>query len=143
MKIAAMFDDIRQALLQRPITRRYPFERTPPSEHLRGRLNWNPAQCTGCALCTKDCPADAIKLITVDKAKKRFVIEYSVDRCTFCGQCVESCRFNCLTLASDQWELAALDTHSFTSYLGDPADVDVVLARSAAPKPELQPAEQP
>ena len=136
MKVASMLDDVMRSLTQRPITQQYPVVRTATPDRLRGHLSWAPTGCTGCALCTKDCPADAIKLITVDKATKQFIFEYSVDKCIFCGQCVESCRFDCLNLDHDDWELSALSTDDFTSYLGDKANVDIVVARDAAAKTE-------
>jgi formate hydrogenlyase subunit 6/NADH:ubiquinone oxidoreductase subunit I len=108
MRIGTMLGDIIRSLVHRPATRRYPFERPPTPERLRGALRWDPARCTGCSMCAKDCPANAIELITLDKAKKRFVLRYHVDRCTFCAQCVQTCNFGCLELSNDRWELAAL-----------------------------------
>ena len=131
MKIGTMLRDVVRSLFRRPATRRYPFERTPAPEHLRGALRWNPERCTGCCMCTKDCPANAIELITVDKASKRFVLRYHIDRCTFCAQCVQTCRFGCLDMSADQWELAALGKEPFTVYYGDEADVTAVLANHA------------
>jgi formate hydrogenlyase subunit 6/NADH:ubiquinone oxidoreductase subunit I len=133
MKIGTMLRDIAQSLFRRPATRRYPAERRAPPERLRGALRWNPERCTGCRMCTKDCPANAIELITLDKAGKRFVLRYHLDRCTFCAQCVQTCRFGCLEMANDQWELAALRKEPFTVYYGNDADVEAVLAGRARP----------
>lgn len=69
MKIATMLGDVWQSIWQRPITQKYPFERLEAPVRLRGKLHWNPEKCTGCALCNKDCPANAIEIITVDKKK--------------------------------------------------------------------------
>ena len=41
---------------------------------LRALLQFNPEKCTGCGVCVKDCPAEALELITLDKASKRFVL---------------------------------------------------------------------
>ncbi len=133
MKIGAIFDDVVRSLFKRPATEKYPFVRREAPEHLRGRLSWTPEGCTGCAICVKDCPSNAIELITVDKASKRFVVQYHVDRCTFCAQCVENCRFDCLKMSNTQWELAALNKQPFTLYFGNDADVEAVLAKSARP----------
>lgn len=135
MKIGTMLRDIARSLFLRPATRRYPFERTAVPERLRGALHWNPKGCTGCCMCTRDCPANAIELITLDKASKRFVLRYHVDRCTFCAQCVQTCRFGCLEMSNDQWELAATRKEPFTIYYGDEADVETILARFAHPDP--------
>jgi NAD(P)H-quinone oxidoreductase subunit I len=132
MKLGAMISDVAGALFQRPITERYPFERRPAPERLRGQLQWDKTSCTGCGLCSKDCPAGAIQMIVVDKAAKRFVMQYYVDRCTFCAQCVSSCRQGCLSMDSNRWELAALDRAAFALHYGDEADVAVVLAGAAA-----------
>lgn len=138
-RVAAMLNDILGSLFKRPMTELYPFERHPAPERLRGKLTWNPEKCTGCALCSKDCPSNAIELITLDKKAKRFVMEYHADRCTYCAQCVQNCRFECLNMSHEQWELAALNKEPFTVYYGKDEDVQAVLARFAEPqaaKPE-------
>lgn len=127
MKIGAMFGDVLESLVKSPATERYPYERHDAPARLRGKLLWHRETCTGCQLCVKDCPADAIEVITIDRKAKRFVMRYHVDRCTFCGQCVSSCRQNCITLTSDSWELAALDRDAFTLDYGDDADVQAFL----------------
>jgi formate hydrogenlyase subunit 6/NADH:ubiquinone oxidoreductase subunit I len=119
-----MFTDLLRSTFRRPVTERYPLERRPTPARFRGLLHWDPEGCTGCALCVKDCPAEAIELITIDKASKRFVLRFHVDRCTFCGQCAYSCRFNCLELSSEEWELASLERRLFTIDYGNPDDID-------------------
>ena len=128
-----MLRDIVGAMFQKPITEVYPFERVDVPPALRGKLLWTPEGCTGCMLCVKDCPADAIHLITLDKAAKRFVMEYHVDRCIYCGQCVQSCRFDCLTLQQDTWELAADSQSEFTVWYGAPEDVATVMGSKPPP----------
>lgn len=113
MKLGSMLKDISTALVQRPVTEKYPFVRRPVPDRLRGRLVWNPTACTGCGLCATDCPAKAIELLVLDKKAKRFVMTYHVDRCTFCAQCVQSCRQGCLQMATEDWELAAYQRDDF------------------------------
>lgn len=113
MKPGAMLKDITQSLVRRPVTERYPFVRREAPERLRGRLIWEPASCTGCGLCALDCPARAIEVIVIDKKAKVFDFTYHVDRCTFCGQCVQSCRQGSLALDDQEWELAALSRDAF------------------------------
>jgi NAD(P)H-quinone oxidoreductase subunit I len=136
MKISTILGDMLRSLFRRPATRLFPFERQPTPERLRGKLHWNPEKCNGCCLCVKDCPANAIELITIDKASKRFVLRYHMDRCTFCGQCVQSCRFKCLEMSSEEWELAALNKEPFTIYYGEDDDIRTILEKSAAPEAE-------
>jgi formate hydrogenlyase subunit 6/NADH:ubiquinone oxidoreductase subunit I len=124
MRIAAMFSDVIRSAWRKPATRKYPFMVRPAPVRLRGKLIWNPEKCSGCALCTKDCPSDAITLVVNDKQTKTFVMRYEIDRCTFCAQCVQSCRFKCISLANDQWELAALSREPFTIYYGRPENIE-------------------
>lgn len=136
MKILAMLGDVLRSLFKRPVTELYPFERRESPERLRGKLHWNPEKCTGCCLCVKDCPAEAIELITLDKKNKRFVLRYHIDRCAYCAQCVQNCRFGCLSMSNDEWELAALSKEPFTVYYGEDADVKAVLAGLVEPDAE-------
>ena len=128
MKLSGMWRDALNGLLRRPVTQNYPFERLEAPERLRSKLHWNLSSCTGCGLCAKDCPADAIEVITLDRKAKRFVFRYHVDRCTFCGQCVVSGRQGCLNMSTGEWELAELDRQTFEVLYGNDADVAVVLA---------------
>lgn len=136
MKIGAMLSDTLRSLLRRPATRRYPVERAAAPARLRGMLSWDPERCTGCGMCVRDCPAAAIELITLDKAKKRFVLHYQLDRCTFCAQCVQTCNFGCLDLEDDRWELAEPSRASFTFYYGEGDNVAEALAQRAQPDAE-------
>lgn len=130
MKIGAMLGDVLASLFKKPATQRYPFERREAPERLRGKLFWDASKCSGCQLCIKDCPSEAIELIVLDKVAKRFVMRYHIDRCTFCAQCVQTCRFKCLGMASDQWELAAFSKEPFTVYYGKDEDVEFLLAKA-------------
>jgi len=79
-----------------------------------------------------DCPANALQLFTLDKSSKRFVLDYHVDRCTFCAQCVESCRQHALRMSHEDWELAVPGSAPLTLHYGEPEDVQQVLAQGAA-----------
>ena len=132
MKIGAMIGDVLRSLFKKPATNRYPFERTPTPDRLRGMLKWDPEKCTGCCLCAKDCPADALELITLDKKSKQFVLRYHADRCIYCAQCVQNCRFNCLEMSSDDWELAALSKEPFMVTYGKEADIAAFMAKKSS-----------
>src|SRR5574338_340401 len=103
--IGSMVGDVLRSLFSKPVTQPYPFKRTEAPEAFRGKLVWDLSKCTGCMLCVKDCPANALELIVVDRAAKRFVMRFHADRCTYCAQCEVSCRAKCLEL-SPEWELA-------------------------------------
>jgi formate hydrogenlyase subunit 6/NADH:ubiquinone oxidoreductase subunit I len=128
-----MMQDIWQSFFKRPITQRYPFERLEAPDHFRGKLHWDPAKCNGCSLCSKDCPSNAIEVVTIDKKAKRFVMRYHADRCTYCGQCVKNCRLECLGMSNREWELAALTRKAFVVHYGNEADVEALLANAGQP----------
>ncbi len=131
MKIGAMFKDVASSLFKKPATRLYPYVKKETPNKLRGALVWNPEKCTGCMLCIKDCPAEAIELIVLDKANKRFVMRYNADKCVYCSQCVVNCRFDCLSMSGDQWELASVSKEPFEVYYGRDEDVQFLLEQAA------------
>ena len=81
MKISSMFKDIITSFFKKPVTENYPAERPHIAARFRGKLHFDPTKCVGCQLCVKDCPSDALEIITIDRANKRFVARYHVDRC--------------------------------------------------------------
>ena len=131
MPLGSMLRDVASALFTKPVTEEYPVKVTAAPPRLRGKLVWNPDKCSGCGLCAKDCPSDALEVVVIDRKQKQFVIIYHLDRCTFCAQCVQNCRFGCMQMDDQCWELAAFDPESFTYYYGDPEGVDAYLASQA------------
>jgi len=122
--IGSMMSDVIRSFFSKPVTQRYPFERKEAPEKFRGKLVWDLSKCTGCQLCIKYCPAGAIELVVLDRVNKRYVMRFHADRCTYCSQCTVNCRFKCLSLSSDDWELASLTKDSFTVYYGRNEDVN-------------------
>ncbi len=137
MTIGSMLGDLLKSLFKKPATERYPFERKDAPNRLRGKLMYDPEKCSGCQLCVKDCPSEAIEVITVDKVNKKFVMRYHIDRCTYCAQCVQSCRFKCLEMSNDQWELASVHKEPFEVYYGREEDIQVILERAANPNVDV------
>lgn len=131
MKLTLMFHDLFKSITSEPATERFPNPEPNEPERLRGKLHWDPANCTGCQLCVKDCPSDALKMFVIDKKKKQFVMTYDVGRCTFCAQCVQNCRFDCLNMAHDEWALSDYDKKGFDLVYGQESDIFQWLAETS------------
>jgi NAD(P)H-quinone oxidoreductase subunit I/formate hydrogenlyase subunit 6 len=136
MKLAPMIEDVVESFFKKPATQIYPVERIDPPASLRGKLSFDPSVCTGCNLCVKDCPAHAIELTTLDRAAKRFVMTYHIDRCIYCGQCMTGCKFKCISMSHREWELASLEKEEFKVYYGKNLDITEMLANLAQPAVE-------
>lgn len=134
MTIGSMFGDVFKSFFKKPDTEKYPFARSETPENFRGKLVYNSEKCTGCQLCMKDCPSNAIEILTVDKVNKKFVMRYNLDKCTFCKQCVLNCRFTCLEMSEEQWELASTKREPFEVYYGREEDVQALMERAARPE---------
>ncbi|MFP4323959.1 MAG: 4Fe-4S binding protein [Anaerolineales bacterium] len=132
MNLGTMLKDIVASAFRNPSTGLYPYEPAVISDRARGKLHYTPGKCTGCNLCVKECPADAIEIITLDRKAKQFVVRYEPDQCIYCGQCTLNCRFDCLELVPGDWELAST-AHNFEVYYGTPEDVARVLAGPPEP----------
>jgi len=52
----------------------------------------NPEACTGCTLCSRVCPVEAIS------GEKKKPHKIDADKCTRCGACIESCKFDAITV---------------------------------------------
>ena len=61
------------------------------------------------ALASRDCPSEAITITKVGDKKFECVID--LDKCLYCGQCVDSCNKDALEMTKN-YELAALTRSS-------------------------------
>lgn len=127
IKLGTMFSDITSAFFHKSATVKYPAECCELPVRTRGKVVYSADTCTGCRLCVRDCPANAIDIIVIDRKEKRFVMDYQIENCIFCGQCVESCRFDCIDLAGTEWELASTKRDDFKILYGREEDVQKVL----------------
>jgi formate hydrogenlyase subunit 6/NADH:ubiquinone oxidoreductase subunit I len=132
MKIGTMLKDIVDSFFKKSATQLYPFEKIAPPQRYRGPLFYDPKACTGCSLCVKDCPSKAIELVILDRAAKRYVLKYHMDRCVYCGQCVVNCKFKCIGMSNEDWEHAVLKKQ-FMFYYGKEEDVAQFLENLAKP----------
>ncbi len=93
-------------LKRKTATIRYPFQEAVRPERLRGKIEHDIEKCTGCGLCSRDCPATAITMVPSTKTKTKKKPEFRFDRCIFCGTCEAICPTKAITM-STTFELAA------------------------------------
>jgi len=103
-------------------TVRYPFVKAGINVPKGLRARWDykvPERCTGCKICERVCPAEAIEMIKCRpedfRTKTGFRPICHLDRCVICGQCVESCPRGVLTL-TDSFEMAFLSRDDMIVY---------------------------
>lgn len=94
----------------RILTQQYPENRETTlyiPKHFQAELHLisdeNGYKCTACTLCQTACPNGTIQIktevVTTSEGKNKRVLSqytYNLGRCTFCGQCVDSCNFGAL-----------------------------------------------
>jgi len=86
----SLFSAIVDAFVEPPETIRYPFEPLNLPAVIRGALVLDTEKCSGCGLCVRNCPADALELDK--KSRDEFRLIHYPARCAYCGQCEDSCR---------------------------------------------------
>ena len=83
------------AMLKPSETVAYPFAPLDLPEGYRGAIVFDSDKCIGCALCVKDCPAEALQLNK--KSREDYTLLFFPARCAYCGQCEESCRHGAIS----------------------------------------------
>ena len=98
-------------------TNLYPAIQANVADRFRGMLAFDAGLCVGCKLCQKVCPTDALIIEKIENPGetegKRFSAVVQLDKCIFCGQCVDTCHKKALRNTSD-FELACGDKNSLT-----------------------------
>ncbi len=124
----SMLSQVFSQMFKKPFTNRFPAkyapknttkfleevgagraEIIPPIEvpnGFRGKIQYDKEKCTGCKLCLKVCPSEAIEFKETEKKIKIYLA-----RCTFCSQCNDICPVNCLSM-SNEFLLADSDKYS-------------------------------
>jgi formate hydrogenlyase subunit 6/NADH:ubiquinone oxidoreductase subunit I len=108
MKILPFLPELLSHIFKKPATVKYPFEKLAVPKRFRGTPVLIPARCTACKICQLDCPAEAIEIVPVAEAEKKFKMTIHNDRCVHCEQCVESCPQDAMTI-NQEFELAVFD----------------------------------
>jgi len=94
----------------KPATTKFPFIQRNLSSNFRGQPILDVNLCIGCGICSKECPSQAIIMISVDGKKHP---EFQLDKCVFCYQCSDSCPKKAIK-NSEYYQLATTDKSSLT-----------------------------
>ena len=95
MVTGSIFGNILVSLKKILNVEKLPIEVSTSRYNARGKIIWDPENCSGCMLCVNDCPSFALSLILVDKKHKRYIMRYNLGQCIFCRQCELSCDQSC------------------------------------------------
>lgn len=116
---------------------RYPEQMPHLENRFRGCLQFEPATCIACGICTKTCPNGVLDLETVKDpvSNKKKPVSYTINLqyCMFCNMCVEVCPKSCLHF-DHNFELAKYNREDIKMTYTFPAVPD-------APESDDKPAE--
>lgn len=113
------------------VTIQYPEERKPLAprhrslHRVRPRPDGRPS-CVACMLCVTVCPSECLSVEAaedpddpeVQKTPARFVVD--LNRCCFCGFCVEACPVDAIRMDTGEIRLAATSRGALVRRLDEP-----------------------
>lgn len=76
-------------LFKKPVTVKYPFEKTYIPEDYRGVIGFNESLCIWCHRCELVCPPGAITFTQDMEGKQTYYYNRAV--CIFCEECIRTC----------------------------------------------------
>jgi NADH-quinone oxidoreductase subunit I len=103
------------------VTVQYPYQTLKMTERYRGHIELianeeGKPNCISCMMCQRTCPSGCISLAgeKVEGQKKKMLTKYVLDftKCSLCGSCVESCKFNAIEY-SKEYNLASTRREDF------------------------------
>ncbi len=146
-RLGAMLNPVLGSLFVKPATIKYPFEKFVMPKDFRGQPKFISEKCSGCRLCIRDCPAQAITITKV--GDRKFEAALDLGRCVYCAQCAETCPRKAIDISTD-FELARIDRSTLKIVFPNPtvnapaanapnAPVGASNAQPAAPRAEERP----
>jgi len=103
--------EVLRNILRKPATIEYPKKQTPVEPDFRGRQYADLNKCTGCTLCSLECPAKAIEMkklpegISLKHNPRGLYPSINYLTCVFCYRCVTVCPVNAY-ITTNEYRLA-------------------------------------
>jgi NADH-quinone oxidoreductase subunit I len=103
------------------VTVQYPYQTLKMTNRYRGHIELianeeGKPNCISCMMCQRACPSGCISLAgeKVEGQKKKALTKYVLNftKCSLCGSCVESCKFNAIEY-SKEYNLASTRREDF------------------------------
>lgn len=121
------------SLFKKPETVKYPYQKKPQPEGLKGHIVIDAGECILCGMCDRSCSTGCL---SVDKGAST----WSIDRfaCVQCGYCITVCPKKCLSMDPDYAPVAVERSVEAVNVpaQGKPAPAK---AKPADPEPEPEP----